>query len=140
MGSNRETMLEMVRYVEQGCVDMATLSMRLIHRGTVRPYGSSPGTPVDTGQHRGAGRTALNSPPTFVPPDNAPSYPAWTDSDVDRSLAGAKLGDVMYWRNNGPVPALLEKGHSPQAPSGFLNHSVAQAKIDIEGARYEDDS
>lgn len=116
---------------------MSVLGMRLIHRGTVRRYGSSPGTPVVTGQHRSGGRAGLNALPTFAPPDNAPHYPIMGDHELDSTFARAELGDNLYWGSNAPVPKLLEEGLSAQARTGFLGHSVDQAKIDVEATEWD---
>lgn len=134
-GRNEREMARLERFVRDGCVGLAKDAMRLIHGGTIRPYGQSPGTPVVTGQHRSGGRTALGSPPTFVPPDDAPVYPIWGDDDVDASFAGAQLGDEFFWANRAPAPALLEQGRSQQAPTGFLGHSIEAAKAEIESTR-----
>lgn len=130
-------MIRLAEFVENGCLELAKLSVRLIHRGTVTRYGKSPGTPVVTGQHRSGGRTSYGSPPTFVPEDNAPAYPIFGEHEVDASLSGSVLGDDFFWRSLAPVPALLEDGLSQQAPSGFLQHSIDAAKSEVESTRWD---
>lgn len=139
-------MLRMTAYLRTGCVEMATLGMRLVHKGTVTRYGQSPGTPVDTGEARSGGRVGLNTPPVFAPPPEAPAYPIMGDNEIDNVFASAQLGDDFLWVNLVPYSALLEgkaegaadpSPRSQRATDGFLNLSIAQAKQDVESTRYE---
>ncbi len=131
-GRNEREMRRMAAFVEGGTVELGVKAMRLIHGGTVRPFGQSPGTPVDTGEHRSGGRVGLNSPPTFVPPPEASSYPIMGDNEIDEVFANAKLGDDLYWANRAPVSELLEEGLSAQAPDGFLEFSIDEAIRQVE--------
>lgn len=135
-GRNEREMQEMTRFVSDGVVELSRLSIRLIHRGTVRPYGSSPGTPVLTGQARSGGSVGVGSPPTFKPPTEAPSFPIFGDNDIDAATSGAKLGDTFFWGNNVEYsPFLEDPATSPQAPQGFLGLSVDEARKEVEGTR-----
>ena len=146
---NQEVMADMIRYLEVGTVVAGKVSIRMIHGGTVRPFGSSPGTPVDTGEARSGGRVALNADPSFRPPDEAPFYPIMGDDEIDAALAGMQLGDAIHWRNRVPYSGVLEGGRrfssalgrmvgSNQAPDGFLGHSIDEAKVRIEDWEYRE--
>lgn len=135
----------------------------LVHTGTVRKFGASPGTPVDTMRARSGGRLSLNAPSTFLPPDKG-TYQVAGDSMSMQALAPMKLGDRIYWRNLVPYAVILEGGRrlvkkltaipgatsggqqatrsrpmwagSKQAPKGFLHFSIDEAHARLPGWRY----
>jgi len=139
MGPNEREMERFAQAVRKFPVAGARRTIRLIHRGTVRRFGVSPGTPKDTGEARSGGRVGLNSAPAFVPPPDALFYPIMGASEVDAATQGMKLGDSIIWINRVPYALILEGGRrfssnaghdigSLQAPKGFLNLSIENAR------------
>lgn len=131
-------MRRLARDVRAFAVAGARQSMIWIHTGTVRKFGRSPGTPVATGFHRSGGRARLNGAPTFRAVEGRPFYPVPGTDQIDRALAGLKLGDVIHWRNRGRAAGVLEGGRrfstrlgrmvgSNQAPDGFLHLAIDEA-------------
>lgn len=148
MQHNQRVMMRLVAHVRTGTVVGAKRSMRMIHGGTVRPFGASPGTPVDTREAMSGGRVALNTDPTFRPPDEAPFYPILGDDEIDTALIGMRLGDAIHWRNRVPYSGVLEGGRrfssalgrmvgSDQAPTGFLKHTITETKVRMEAWEYK---
>lgn len=86
--------------------------------------------PVDTGFARASARASLSEMPQIESKASKPkaekgSIP-YNPSAITAVIANAKLGDKIYfgWTANYIVP--LERGHSQQAPSGFLRVSVLE--------------
>lgn len=137
MIENEREALRVAAWLEQGVVDMAVDAMVMIHRGTIEPFGASPGTPVLTGLHRSSGRVSVGSPSSFVPEKDASFYRPQGEQEALAALSGARPGDDLWWTSNAPVPALLEEGFSPKAPDGFLGLSVEEARRRIEAMEYD---
>lgn len=78
--------------------------------------------PIQTGFARASIRGSLQSMPPIEPGANKPkggSF-AYDPGEITVTIAGATIGSVIYigWTAN-YAPA-LERGHSKQAPSGFV--------------------
>lgn len=146
--ANEKEMRRLASTVERFAVQGARRTIRLIHTGTVRPFGRSPGAPKATGETRSGGRVGLNSPPTFIPPAEAAFYPIMGSHEIDRATAGMRLGDTIHWRNRVPYAFSLELGRrfsaklgrmvgSEQAPKGFLKLAIVEAREQMLTWRYK---
>ena len=85
--------------------------------------------PVDTGFARASHRASLTSMPKIDEKASKPtpgSHFSWNPTSVSVVIAQAKIGDKIYlgWTAN-YVPE-LERGHSRQAPSGFIRVSLLE--------------
>ena len=60
-----------------------------------------------------------------------------SENEVEAVLQSMRFGDVIYWHNRVPYIRRLEfEGWSNQAPSGFLRHSIDEARRTVEGTRF----
>jgi hypothetical protein len=92
----------------------------------------SPGTPVDTGNARASWWISINSmgaaPNTAVFGDGTQG----SLSLVEMQLLGAKAGDTVYILNNAEYIQELERGHSKQAPLGFVRLTAAAGQAIVD--------
>lgn len=117
----------------------ATLKRQLaiFHESTKRLVSKAQSrVPIDTGFARASVRGSTRSMPPIDQSKSAPFIPgrkprsgavySYDRGDITAVIIGAKLGDVIYvgWTAN-YVP-YLEKGHSKQAPSGFVAISAME--------------
>lgn len=128
-GHNERLMKATARDVERAVVRVASSFIVDVHRGTVKRYGPSPGTPVDTGRARSGGNASINKPGNWNPPKEAAAHPIVNEPEIEANLARGKIGDKFIWYSRVPYAARLEyDGHSKQAPDGFLRKSVQHAQ------------
>lgn len=101
-------------------------------------------TPVDTGRARANWRTNIGGP--LVAPVN--SFPAGTKGTTGAAAAGQAINDAIskmqsykrggvpvYISNNLPYIDRLNKGHSKQAPAGFIESAINAGLNAIRKAR-----
>jgi hypothetical protein len=85
--------------------------------------------PVDTGFARASHRASLTELPKVQPKTvkDAPgtTYP-YDQTAVSAVIAKAKLGDKIFLGWTADYVEQLERGHSQQAPSGFIRLSVLE--------------
>jgi hypothetical protein len=94
----------------------------------------SPGTPIDTGFHRSHWDAEIGALPD--------GGPIGTKEAPDAEAAALRVfgvieqlepGDELYLTNNGPGIWPLEfKGHSPQAPSGFVRPAAEAIQLIVD--------
>lgn len=87
-----------------------------------------PHIPVDLGFARASIRASLEAMPTIDPAmDNKErkTY-AWDDGNIILVIAGAELGQTIYIGWTAAYVGELERGHSQQAPSGFVRLAALQ--------------
>jgi hypothetical protein len=93
--------------------------------------------PFKTGLARWGSRWAVNIKPDFVPVKGKSGYPLWGSSDVRSALAPAVLGDTFFWRNRTHAQLLQDPAISKQAPEGFVEQALEDARADLERWTYE---
>jgi hypothetical protein len=86
--------------------------------------------PVDTGFARASVRASLEAMPLIDPKASKPKQGTFTfnATEIVLVIAKAKLGQTIYvgWTAN--YVGELERGHSQQAPSGFVRLAALQWK------------
>lgn len=82
------------------------------------------GTPVDTGRARGNWFPTVGTPSGRVDLKAADKSGAAAIGAAQGVVAGAKLGDVIWFTNNLPYILPLENGHSGQAPQGMVDTNL----------------
>lgn len=105
--------------------------------------------PVETGFARASVRASLQSMPPIDPgkskPKEGSGSVSYNSSEISLTIAGAELGQTVFvgWTAN--YAGELERGHSKQAPSGFVrlaalvwqrtvSEVVAEAKARVNAA------
>lgn len=79
-------------------------------------------SPVDTGRFRASWAIGQNAAPFQGEPDG--SYSNAPPKAVNYQLGNEKLGNVYSIHNNLPYAEPLALGHSPQAPSGWVDNTA----------------
>jgi len=99
----------------------------------LREYGSelrqslAQSTPVKTGRASGSWNASLNSPDMSVQPEGY-NNPGGSYLDGNENLGGAQPGDVVYVTNAIDYIDKLNSGSSTQAPAGFVEAEIANAR------------
>lgn len=91
-------------------------------------------TPVDTGRARANWLVSANRPVTEPADDTDPSGSA-TIAKAQAVVSAAKPGDTLYISNNVPYIDALNRGHSAQAPAGFIEAGIDTAVATVKGAK-----
>jgi hypothetical protein len=126
MPTNADIMATAGRSLLDGAVvEFATQAMVLLQRSTVSGLGGAPPTPKDTGEARAGGAVAVNAESSHQPPRRTFSRPI-SEAQVREAMRGMKPGDVAFWTSRVPHSIFLERGHSRQAPDGFLELGADQ--------------
>jgi hypothetical protein len=82
-------------------------------------------TPVDTGQARANWLISINTP-RF---DTGPPMTAAAALVLAKSaISAARSGDTVYISNNLPYIAALNRGRSSQAPAGYIQNIIRNAR------------
>lgn len=129
--------------VQPDQVDFIVADLDLYTQGEVVALGlnmdanlrSSPplGTPVDTGWARANWLPSVGEPLILDADERAPT-PSQVASRAEQSQQG--LNNLLSWRldhgpifdtNNVPYIGVLNAGHSPQSPPGFVQNALEQA-------------
>ncbi len=84
-------------------------------------------TPVDTGFALGNWRPAINAPATVPVSILDPSGES-TVAKIETIAKRFRAGDSFFIVNNAPYITALDRGHSPQAPPGFIADSVRRGE------------
>jgi hypothetical protein len=103
----------------------ATQAMVLLQRSAVSGLGGAPPTPKDTGEARAGGAVAVNAESSHQPPRRTFSQPI-SEAQVREAMRDLVPGDVAIWTSRVPHSVFLERGHSRQAPDGFLGLGADQ--------------
>lgn len=84
--------------------------------------------PVDTGFARASVRASLHEMPKidYSTTRQAKSTYKYDGVEVTAAIVKAKLGDAIYIGWTAAYAPELERGHSAQAPSGFIGVAAAQ--------------
>lgn len=95
-------------------------------------------TPVDTGRARANWQVSTGSPilTTIAETSSAEHGNPPTAGEMAaavRSLAGAKVGTVIFITNNLPYIVPLNEGHSNQSPPGWVEQAVDNALAAFRG-------
>ncbi len=102
-------------------VVVATVGSTIGQAVVIGPPGT--GSPVKTGFTRGNWRPSLNAPAegplAFLDPSGAA-----TVAKIRAVASRYRPGDVLFIVNHTPYIGLLNRGHSPQAPAGYIQAAV----------------
>ena len=92
-----------------------------------------PPTPIKTGRAR-TGWVLDAKESEWVPPimDKEPKSAEEILSAARRALAELPMSDVYYLYNNVPYILVLERGHSDQAPQGFIALALNALAVELE--------
>jgi hypothetical protein len=112
-------------------VEGATQAMVLLQRSTVSGLGGAPPTPKDTGEARAGGAVAVNEESSHQPPRRTFSQPI-SETQVREAMRDMKPGDVAIWSSRVPHSIFLERGHSRQAPDGFLEPGAKRVRAAMQ--------
>lgn len=88
-------------------------------------------SPVDKGRFRSGWSTSLDTPSTFMPAEGLGSYQVPDASTALSPIKSGKPFQMIWITNNLPYGVALNEGHSKQAPSGFVDIAVEQARGSI---------
>lgn len=108
-----------------GVTDKLTLGLEKLMETIAEEIGEEvvSSTPVDTGYARGNWRPSVNAPlddpVSFLDPTGNGAI-----GRIRTVARAAKLADKIYIRNNAPYIEKLNAGHSPQAPSGYVQKAI----------------
>lgn len=107
------------------------------------------GTPADTGEHRSNWRVGIGAPTRAVIKPYAPGRNLGIEENANASAAIAAgrarinsvkansggLKTAIYVSNNAPAIGLLNSGSSRQAPAGFVDRALVEARSEIRNFR-----
>lgn len=87
--------------------------------------------PVDTGRSRAAWNIAIDAADLSVPPEGHHATP------LPPAIGAVPVGVPVIVSNNLPYIGELEKGHSQQAPNGFVALTVQETLAAFDGIAAE---
>lgn len=85
-------------------------------------------SPVDKGRFRSGWSTSLDNPSTFMPEEGLGSYGVPDATSALSPIIGGRPFQMIWITNNLPYGVKLNEGHSKQAPAGFVDIAVEQAR------------
>ena len=96
-------------------------------------------TPIQTGQARanwqasiGSADTSFIGGPKSIHPPNSIDYAGY-EGRATAVIQGWTSGETIFITNNAPYIQRLNDGYSSQAPAGFVESAVSQAKAELNG-------
>lgn len=96
-----------------------------------------PRTPVDTGRARSNWLVGINAPRRDAQPALDQSGQG-AIAEGRALIAAVRAGTIGFVSNNLPYINSLNRGSSPQAPAGFVQHAVDDAAEAVRGVRFFD--
>lgn len=105
-------------------------------------------TPVDTGRARSNWQVELGKPARGVIDAHVPGAEGSTagpNAQISLALGAAAIatykgGETIHLTNNLPYIGALNRGHSAQAPAGFVESAVLDGVAQVRGAKLLDDN
>lgn len=93
------------------------------------------GTPVDTGRARGSWLVAIGSAAEGTAETPADFGFVPSRDKAEKVLKGYKAQGDVHITNNLPYIAPLNRGHSKQAPAGFVEDAIAAGVKHVRGVK-----